>query len=176
MLGGPSRVSVSRENRSDSLLLRAAHDGYAGPYGILHERSLALAADGKRLAGEELFLAADGGQQIRTSRDRYAVRFHLHPSIKANRLTDGRGVMLMAPNKEVWIFNTYDDHTVELEDSVYLAGRDGPRRTVQMVIYGQARKRPRVVWTFQQATASGATATATTTSRRARSEEPKLEI
>jgi uncharacterized heparinase superfamily protein len=175
MLGGPSRVSVSRENRSDSLLLRAAHDGYVGPYGIVHERSLALATDGKRLAGEELFLAADGGPQIRTSRDRYAVRFHLHPSIKANRLTDGRGVILMAPNKEVWIFNTYDDHTVELEDSVYLAGRDGPRRTVQMVIYGQARKRPRVVWTFQQATASGATA-ATTTSRRARSEEPKLEI
>ena len=73
------------------------------------------------------------------TRDRYAVRFHLHPSIKATRLTDGRGVMLMAPNKEVWTFSAHDDHVVELEDSVYLAGSDGPRRSVQMVIYGQAR-------------------------------------
>jgi uncharacterized heparinase superfamily protein len=100
------------------------------------------------------------------------VRFHLHPSIKANRLTDGRGVMLMASNKEVWIFNTYDDHVVELEDSVYLAGSDGPRRSLQMVIYGQARKAPRVVWTFQQASTAAVAASAN--SRRARSEEPKL--
>ena len=173
MLGGPSYVSVTRENRPDSIVLRAAHDGYASPYGIVHERTLALAADGRRIEGEELFLAADGGQQIRGTRDRYAVRFHLHPSIKANRLTDGRGVMLMAPNREVWIFNTYGEHAVELEDSVYLAGSDGPRRTVQMVIYGQARRAPRVVWTFQQANAAAVAATPNT-ARRARSEEPKL--
>jgi uncharacterized heparinase superfamily protein len=172
MFGGPSYVSVTRENRADSIVLRAAHDGYAGAYGIVHERTLALAADGKRLEGEELFLAADGGERIRTTRDRYAVRFHLHPSIKANRMTDGRGVMLMAPNKEVWIFNTYDGQVVELEDSVYLAGSDGPRRSVQMVIYGEARKVPRVVWTFQQANA--ATVAASAASRRARSEERKL--
>ena len=77
--------------------------------------------------------------------------------------------MLMAPNKEVWIFSTYDDHVVELEDSVYLAGSDGPRRSVQMVIYGQARKAPRVVWTFQQASAAAVAASAN--SRRARSSE-----
>ena len=75
------------------------------------------------------------------------MRFHLHPSVKANRLTDGHGVMLMLPNKEVWTFNAYEDR-VELEDSVYLAGPDGPRRTVQIVIYGHARKVPRVHWSF----------------------------
>ena len=47
--------------------------------------------------------------------------------------------MLMLPNKEVWTFNAYEDR-VELEESVYLAGPDGPRRTVQIVIYGRARK------------------------------------
>ena len=67
------------------------------------------------------------------------MRFHLHPAVKANRLTDGRGVMLMLPNREVWTFNAYEDR-VELEESVYLAGTDGPRRTVQIVIYGRARK------------------------------------
>ena len=71
--------------------------------------------------------------------DEFAVRFHLHPAVKANRLTDGHGVMLMLPNREVWTFNAYEDR-VELEESVYLAGTDGPRRTVQIVIYGRARK------------------------------------
>jgi len=171
MLGGPSNVSVTRENRPDSILLRAAHDGYADAYGIVHERTLVLSSDGSKLEGEEVFLAADGSAQVRATRDSYAVRFHLHPSIKANRLTDGHGVMLIAPNKEVWTFSAHD-HRVELEDSVYLAGTDGPRRATQMVIHGNARRAPRVTWTLQQSTA----AAAAPTTRRARSEEPKLPL
>jgi uncharacterized heparinase superfamily protein len=170
LIGGPSRVSVTRENRPDAIALRAAHDGYAKPFGIVHERTLTLAADGTRLEGEEVFLAADGGPRIRTTRDNYAVRFHLHPSIKASKLSDGHGVMLMTPNKEVWTFNA-PDAPVELEDSVYLAGTEGPRRTVQMVIHGQARRTPRVAWTLRQASPA-----ASTTSRRLRDEEPKLPL
>ena len=79
--------------------------------------------------------------------DEFAVRFHLHPSVKANKLTDGHGAMLMLPNRDVWTFNAYEDR-VEIEESVYLSGADGPRRAVQIVIYGRARKIPRVHWTF----------------------------
>ena len=75
------------------------------------------------------------------------MRFHLHPAVKANRLADGHSAMLLLPNKEVWTFNAYEDR-VDLEESVYLAGPDGPRRTVQIVIYGRARKVMRVQWTF----------------------------
>ena len=35
--------------------------------------------------------------------------------------------MLLMPNKDVWTFNAYEDR-VDLEESVYLAGPDGPRR------------------------------------------------
>jgi uncharacterized heparinase superfamily protein len=152
MLGGPQHVSVSRENHENAIVLHASHDGYAEPYGIVHERTLILANDGTRLEGEDIFLAADGEAQIRTSRDQYAVRFHLHPSVRANKLSDGAGVMLTMPNKEVWIFNVHEGQPLELEDSAYLAGRDGPRRTAQIVIYGQARRTPRVSWMFQVAT------------------------
>jgi len=41
--------------------------------------------------------------------------------------------MLVLPNRDVWTFEALDD-TVELEDSVFLAGNDGPRRTAQIVI------------------------------------------
>ncbi len=172
MLGGPSHVAVTREDRPDAIVLRAAHDGYADRYGILHERTLVLAADGTRLEGEDVFLPADGGAQVRTARDVFAVRFHLHPSVKATRLTDGHGVMLMGPNKEVWTFSAPEGR-VELEDSVYLAGTEGPRRTVQLVIHGRASAVPRVVWSFQQ-TNTAALATAASTRRRARVEEPRF--
>jgi uncharacterized heparinase superfamily protein len=47
----------------------------------------------------------------------------------------------------VWTFNAYDDH-IDLEESVYLAGPYGPRRTMQIVVYGRARTTTRVQWTF----------------------------
>jgi hypothetical protein len=55
--------------------------------------------------------------------------------------------MLVLPNREVWTFDAYEER-VELEESVYLAGPDGPRRAVQIVIHGHARQVPRVHWTF----------------------------
>ena len=154
-------------------MLRAGHDGYAGRCGVVHQRILTLASDGTRLEGEELFLAADGSAQIRAGEDAYAVRFHLHPLTKATRLTDGHGVLLVMPNKEVWTFSVAELQ-VEIEDSVYLAGTDGPRRTSQMVIHGNARRAPRVVWTFRQT--NQASVPAPTASRLLRSEEPKLQL
>ncbi|MGA2892683.1 MAG: heparinase II/III family protein [Xanthobacteraceae bacterium] len=171
MLGGPSKVTVTREDGPDALILRAAHDGYADRFGIVHERVLTLAADGNQLDGEDIFLAADGGAQLRTPQDEFAVRFHLHPTVKATRLTDGHGVMLMMPNKEVWTFSAREDR-VELEDSVYLASSEAPRRTAQIVIHGHARTASRVQWSFQQAqptTLAGASA-----ARRPRDEEEPL--
>ena len=89
--------------------------------------------------------------------DEFAVRFHLHPSVKANKLTDGHGAMLMLPSRDVWTFNAYEDR-VEIEESVYLSGADGPRRAVQIVIYGRARKIPRVHWTFAHVASAGSSA------------------
>jgi uncharacterized heparinase superfamily protein len=135
---------------------------------------LILAADGARLDGEDLFLDAAGGAQVSTTQDEFAVRFHLHPAVKATRLTDGHGVMLMTPNKEVWTFSAHEDR-VELEDSVYLAGSEGPRKTVQMVIHGRARSASRVQWSFQR-TGSPASASAGTTRRARDEEEPRLPL
>ena len=58
-------------------------------------------------------------EDLPSTQDEFAVRFHLHPTIKANRLSDGHGVMLILPDREAWTFNAYED-MVELEESVYL--------------------------------------------------------
>jgi uncharacterized heparinase superfamily protein len=75
------------------------------------------------------------------------VHFHLYPGIQANRLTHRNGVMLVLPNRDIWTFEAYD-HPVEIEDSVYLGGREGPRRTSQIIIRAHARRTPRVAWSF----------------------------
>jgi uncharacterized heparinase superfamily protein len=151
IISGPTQVGVTRDDRGDCVVLHASHDGYADRYDVVHHRSLMLMADGSRLEGEDTFSPADGDTLPSSSHDEFAVRFHLHPSIKANRLTDGHGVMLMMPNRDVWTFSAFEDR-VEIEESVYLAGSDGPRRTAQIVIYGRARKVPQVRWSLAHMT------------------------
>jgi uncharacterized heparinase superfamily protein len=171
MIGGPRQVAVTREEAPDILLMRASHDGYADAFNVIHQRVLMLSADGRRLDGEDVFTPARG-ETLPAERDAFAVRFHLHPAVKANRLADGRSAMLQMANKEVWTFNAYEDK-VDIEESVYLAGPDGPRRTVQLVIYGRARKVMRVQWSFAP---HAAQTTGTGGARRGRDQEPQLPL
>jgi uncharacterized heparinase superfamily protein len=165
IIAGPRKVEVAREEgEQGAQVLRTSHDGYAENFGVVHRRALMLSADGQRLDGEDVFSPVK--QEIPANHDQFALRFHLHPSVKANALQDSHGAMLVLPNREVWAFSAYEDR-IELEESVYLAGNDGPRRTLQIVIYGHARNVPRVQWTFSMATASPLTL------RRARREEPR---
>jgi uncharacterized heparinase superfamily protein len=168
IVSGPRRVTAERGSQEGAIVLRTSHDGYAASFDVIHQRSLMLAADGRRLDGEDLFTPALGST-IAAGRDQFAIRFHLHPSVKANRLSDTHGAMLMMANKEVWTFTAYEDR-IDLEESVYLAGNDGPRRAVQLVIHGRARNVMRVQWTF--ALSSPAVAAP----RRGRGEEPQLPL
>jgi uncharacterized heparinase superfamily protein len=95
----------------------------------------------------------------------------VHPSVKASRLSDGRGVMLVLPNRDVWTFEALDDK-VDLEDSVFLSGTDGPRRTAQIVIRQDARHASSVRWSFVRSAAS----TSTTNARRSARREPELPL
>ena len=168
ILSGPADVQVSRQERDNGMTLRLSHNGYASRFGVVHQRMLRLSPDGRRLDGEDVFAPAHGESLPARRGDNFAVRFHLHPLVKASRHSDGHGVMLVLPSKEVWTFDAYDER-VELEESVYLAGPDGPRRSVQIVIYGHARAVPRVHWTISHQDAQEPV-------RRAEQEEPQLPL
>ena len=162
---------MSREERGDGVVLRASHDGYADRFGVLHQRALMLVARRQAHRRRGPVLPADGDIMPQHMPDEFAVRFHLHPAVKANKLTDGHGVMLMLPNRDVWTFNAYEDR-VELEESVYLVR---PRRAAAHRADRDLRPRPqdpRVHWSFAHVTIpSGATG-----ARRGRSDEPELPL
>jgi uncharacterized heparinase superfamily protein len=168
IVGGPRHVESYREATADGMILTASHDGYLKPFNVTHQRVLTLSTDGTRLDGEDT-LAKAHGAAFRGADD-YALRFHLHPAIKASRLSDGHGVMLVLPNREVWTFEA--DQKVGLEDSVFLAGFDGPRRTSQIVIRQQARQVATIRWSFARSTASPSA----TAARREARREPELPL
>jgi uncharacterized heparinase superfamily protein len=170
IVAGPANVENFREAVANGQLLTTSHDGYVSQFGMVHRRVLMISQDGTRLEGEDTISLAPGGR-IRGNEGDYAIRFHLHPAVKASRLSDGRGVMLVLPNREVWTFEALDDR-VELEDSVFLAGNDGPRRSAQIVIRQDARQVTSVRWSFVRSTSSPSATSARRNSRR----EPELPL
>jgi uncharacterized heparinase superfamily protein len=155
VVAGPEHVTVEREEDFDRMRLTAAHDGYAARFGIVHERMLSFAQHGLRLDGEDVILPARGVHLPMRGTDHFAVRFHLHPSVRVMPLTQRNGAMLMLPNRDVWTFESYD-LPITIEDSVYLAGPHGPQRTSQVAVHAHARETSRVPWSFVLADAAEA--------------------
>ncbi|MCP4617929.1 MAG: heparinase [Bradyrhizobium sp.] len=170
IVSGPSNVESYREAVPHGELLTTSHDGYLPRFGVIHRRVLMAAQDGARLDGEDTLSPAPGGK-IKGAQADFALRFHLHPSVKASRLSDARGVMLVLPNRDVWTFEAMDDK-VDLEDSVFLAGNDGPRRTAQIVIRQDCRQAASVRWSFVRSSTSAAQTNARRNARR----EPELPL
>jgi uncharacterized heparinase superfamily protein len=146
VLDGPDDVTMTREHTAEGFLVRASHDGYAKRIGLIHERSMMLSADGRRIDGEDILKPAYS-RMPRRGADNFAVRFHLHPGVSANPLTHRNGVALTLPNREVWTFEAHEN-AVTIEESVYLAGPHGPQRTTQLVIHAHARQSATVMWSF----------------------------
>jgi uncharacterized heparinase superfamily protein len=170
IVAGPQNVENFREVVSNGELLTTSHDGYAQRFGLIHRRVLMASPDGTRLDGEDTISPAPNAR-VRNNETDYALRFHLHPSVKANRLTDARGVMLVLPNRDVWTFEALDDK-VDLEDSVFLAGTDGPRRTAQIVIRQDTRHASSIRWSFTRSSTSPSATNARRNARR----EPELPL
>jgi uncharacterized heparinase superfamily protein len=170
IVSGPANVESFREAVANGVLLTTSHDGYVARFGVVHRRVLMISPDGARLDGEDTISPAPGAR-VRAGETDYALRFHLHPSVKASRLSDARGVMLVLPNRDVWTFEALDDK-VELEDSVFLAGNDGPRRTAQIVIRQDSQHVSSVRWSFVRSTTSAAATNARRNARR----EPELPL
>ncbi len=143
----PMRADVELERAQDleSIWLSARHDGFAKAFGLMHERRILVATNGKHFSGEDrLFpLAATEGDphpadvlSCPARGHSYMLHFHLHPDVKAEK-TEGH-VTLTLPNAEVWTFKQ-EGGLACLLDSVYLdRTRTAPRATKQIVVMGRS--------------------------------------
>ncbi|MEM9168191.1 MAG: heparinase II/III family protein [Pseudomonadota bacterium] len=106
---------------------RVAGDG-AGEDPARHLRVFFLAAEGGDLRGRDVFSGP-----LADEADRLAIRFHLHPSVKAALSADRRTVVLTTATSETWRFRA-DGAGVTLERSVYCGEGGAPARSDQIVL------------------------------------------
>ncbi|MTI44058.1 putative heparinase superfamily protein [Roseibium hamelinense] len=145
ILSGPVNVPVTREDDDMGTRVIATHDGYASQFGVLHERDLRLAKDGSVLDGVDTFLPKG-----KLSPSHYfAIRFHLHPSLKCSLLRGGSAVLLVCKDGEAWEFDA-PGVEVGLEESIYLSDVYGHRRTSQIVLSGSIQELPSLAWQFRR--------------------------
>jgi uncharacterized heparinase superfamily protein len=152
ILAGPTHVPVEREEGEGGLRVVASHNGYQDSHHVVHQRDLTLSLDGSVLDGIDRFMPT--GKTPR--KDAFAIRFHLHPAIKASPVRSGTAILLMAPDGEAWEFVAPGCETA-IEESIYLSDTFGHRRSEQIVIYGRLAHRSEAAWQFRR-TATGKTA------------------
>jgi uncharacterized heparinase superfamily protein len=153
VLEGPSHVEVKRwlDDARDHWI-DARHDGYARRYGALHRRTLRLADDGGALQGEDRILPARN-TAMPTGKS-LAVRFHLHPAVRAEPAGTGH-VVLILPSGEEWRFEAAG-RAIDLEDSIFFAAPGGARPTMQIVLRGSLIENECVSWSFSRSKLAGA--------------------
>ncbi len=128
-----------------------SHDGYAAPFGVVHERTLILEKDGKSLFGIDTLVGVP-----LNGFDEFAIRFHVHPSVSASMAASGESIFLALPNGEAWEFEATPGVELDLEESIYMSATFGHRRSEQIVIYGNASHMSSVTWSFVQSGSSRA--------------------
>jgi len=136
-------VAIERTEADGNLWLDLAHEGYLAAFGLTHRRRVWLAASGEDLRGEDRLVARPGATPAPAN---FAVRFHLHPDIKAALVQNGVAVLLQTSGGIGFRFRASGGR-LALEDSVYL----GQRQSRQIVILGTAEGSDTMVkWALQR--------------------------
>ncbi len=128
----PSVVTCDRREADGSVLIEASHDGYVAALGLIHRRLLYISDDGTDIRGEDILLRPSRGAR---GGHAFAIRFHMHPGVRASLAAGGDSVILRLPSGDGWRYRAAGGRP-QLEDSVYLGMPGAPRRSQQVVVRG----------------------------------------
>ena len=140
-----AEIRTERAQDPESTWLSATSHGFAGAFGLLHERRLLVSTDGRHFSGEDRIYpqtppdAATHPAEVicRPAQGHsYMLHFHLHPDVAVAR--EEQGATLTLPNGEVWQFRQ-EGGVTSLADSVMLdRSYTIPRATKQIVVAGRS--------------------------------------
>ena len=166
LIRSPQKVLAERSVADGGDTLTTSHDGYLQQFGFVHQRRLTLCDNGETVLGAD---SLDQPKNINapTPPLEFCLRFHLPPNISASLLANGHSILLAAPDRDAWTF-TCIDAPIALEESIRFAGREGPRKTEQIVVRANTNDHKEVRWTLNRRKKKSARRTT------ARAEEPDL--
>ncbi len=150
-LTGPINPQGAFSDQGDNLRIKGSHDGYMGRYGVSHSRQILVQPSGNLISSEDKLSTRGLKSPDGLIAGAYAIRFHLHPSVKAQITGDGSAVTLILRNGETWRISSNAEETT-VEESTLLADQRGPQPTSQVVLsgmMGEARE-VRIVWNIER--------------------------
>lgn len=147
---GPDFVAARLSDEGGVAVLAASHDGYVARFGLMHNRRLALSADGKKLEGLDRLETA--GRQRLKAKLPFSIHFHVHPDCKLERVSRQNGCRIAVCDGQVWIFKA-EGAALSVEDSLYFVDSAGPRPSTQIVLRGATAGDIEVRWDFSCETA-----------------------
>lgn len=146
ILQGPGAVEAERFESSSGITIQASHDGYAGRFGLIHERAIAVDTPGRVVSGRDRLAPAGGKMHADAA---FAIRFHLHPDVRAGSVENGQAALLVTGDGQQWVFRCTGQQ-IAIEESIFFANTEGPRATSQLVIRGECRPDTTVDWSLRQ--------------------------
>lgn len=149
IITGPTQVTSRREDNPSSTTIQMSHNGYKSQFNIIHHRMLGVDNMGTKIIGEDKLTDPAGLPPNGNFPQQFAIRFHLNPSLSAGKTEDGRSILILGGNGIAWKF-TCIDLIPELEESAFFAGSRGPRKTKQIVLYGDGKQTSEVRWIFEK--------------------------
>jgi len=163
LTGGPQLVESRRTEEERGVWLEMRHDGYTPRFGLEHERRVFLSANGDDFRGEDTLFRLRpppspwwdplGLVTHEEPQESFAIRFHLHPDVRASLAHDGTTVLALLPNGDGWQFRASGNADMTLEDSIYMGQPGPPRRTRQIVVAHHVfRGEAHVKWSFRRLT------------------------
>jgi uncharacterized heparinase superfamily protein len=132
---GVTEVELDRLENEIGSRVEVSHDGYVKRFGLVHQRILTLASDGRELRGEDILLPGNGGRKQGLAN--FAVRFHLAPGVEATPTADGMGALLRIDAGPLWQFRVRGAK-LSIDDSIWIDGAGRPNPTQQLVASGEA--------------------------------------
>ena len=151
----PDDAAARVEEHGGNVEVVSHHDGYMRRFGLMHQRTLSLSQNGKRLLGVDRLDYSQGMMRLRKDVP-FAIHFHVHPNSLCRR-GDGPNVAIIElASGEVWRF-TLEGAQLAVEDGTYYADSAGPRRALQIVARGATFGETEVRWVLemQRAAESG---------------------
>jgi uncharacterized heparinase superfamily protein len=141
---GAKTVNLQRNDSAEGTLIGVDHDGYRKRFGVIHERRIALSADGTSLEGEDVL------KPVRQRREvEYALRFHIHPLVKVALRADGQSALLTLPNRSTWEFEA-GGMALAVEETIFFASTEGLRRSEQIVVAANTGAQARIAWSIRK--------------------------
>ncbi len=147
LTNGPSKVDLERrDDDAGKQGFVARHDGYASRFGLIHERTLHLSANGSVITGRDRIaksanhvLGIDGNTPA-------TIRFHIHPKIAVSN-DKNNDIVLTATDGQSWTFYS-PDLMAQVEEDVFFADLAGPRRSLQITLDFIISQKSEISWSL----------------------------